>query len=186
MMALSGLAYEDEAPLGWKTHPALPSGLDLQHLNAHAAQILQADASLEEHRSRALDPSKDDNQPLMQELHRLEFKLDMMMRLMTSVLQQQQALPPVRKFRIHAQGLEWAEAAPAVKEGSFGVISLYLNRALPYPIELPGEITATYPMNGETALRMEFRGLSTPVADLIEKLIFRHHRRQIAEARQTR
>lgn len=181
MMALSGLAYEDEAPLGWKPLAALPEGFELQQLNTQAAHLLQVNASLEEHRS-AQEPN-DDSQPLFQELHRLEFKLDMVLRFMSSLLQQQHGIPPRRRFRIHAQGLEWSEPAKPVTTGTFGLISLYLNRGLPYPIELPGELTTTFVAGAETALRVEFRGLNAQVSDLIEKLIFRHHRRQIAEAR---
>jgi hypothetical protein len=184
MLALSGLAYEDEAPLGWKTLATLPEGVELNQLNAQNARLLQADASIEEHRG-TLEP-KDETQPLVQEIHRLEFKLDIVLRLMSNLLERQHGVPQRRKFRIYAQGLEWSEAAPQLSIGERGLVSLHLNRALPYPIELPGEIVAVHPMDEQMTLRMEFRGLSVQVTELIEKLIFRHHRRQVAEARQSR
>lgn len=184
MLAVSGLAYEDEAPLGWKPLERIPEGIELQQLNAQNTHLLQADASLEEHRP-GTEP-KDESQPLLQELHRLEFKLDIVLRLMSSLLEKQEGLPARRKFRIYAQGLEWTEATCQLKAGAKGMLSLHINRALPYPVELPCEVVTTFALGAETAVRVEFRGLSAPVSDLLEKLIFRHHRRQVAEARQNR
>jgi len=183
MLALSGLAYEDEAPLGMKVLNTLPAGNELSRLNMDNTQLLLADASLEERHS--LEPKED--QPLYQEIHRLEFKVDAMMRLLAELLEQQRALPAARKFRMHAQGLEWMESTAApLTVGAKGVVSVYINRALPYPIRLPSEVTAVSPADGESVIRVEFRGLSTQVGELLEKLIFRHHRRQIAEARAVR
>ncbi len=184
MLAVSGLAYEDEAPLGWKPLKQLPDGVELQQLNAQNAHLLQADASLDEHRGVA--ESKDDSQPVFQELHRLEFKLDIILRLMSTLIEQQQGLPARRRFRMYAQGLEWIESAPTLEQGALGLVSLHINRALPYPVELPCELITTFPAGEETALRVEFRGLGTLVTDLLEKLVFRHHRRQVAEARHSR
>src|SRR5262249_6162961 len=129
MMALSGLAYEDTAPLAWQPRPALPEGLELQKINIDNAQLLLADHSLEEHRK---SEPKDEVQPGHQALPRLEFKLDIIMRLRGDLLQRQNALPAPHKFRIHAQGLEWVESKspPAVHQR--GVVSLYINRSLPY------------------------------------------------------
>ncbi len=180
MLALSGLAYEDAAPLEWKPLSALPEAGQLQQINAQNAHLLLADASLEEHRATA-DP-KDDSQPLFQELHRLEFKVDIVLRLLSALLQKQQSLPPRRKFRIYARGLEWVESSP-LSAGMTGVVSLYINPALPFPLELPCECVTTFDVEGEATGRAEFRGLNAAVVELLEKLIFRHHRRQVAEAR---
>ncbi|HEU4530572.1 MAG TPA: PilZ domain-containing protein [Steroidobacteraceae bacterium] len=183
MMALSGLAYEDFAPLGWRALSALPDKEELLRLNAENAQVLQADSSLEEH--RRVEP-RDESEPLFQELQRLEFKLDVVLRVMSNLLERQDAMPERRKFRIYAQGLEWAETAQAPKPGALGVVSLYVNRSLPFPIQLPAEVSVVTPGTGETNVRIAFRGLSSHVGDLLEKLIFRHHRRLVAEARQHR
>lgn len=181
MLALSGLAYEDEAPLGWKSIANYPYGPELQKLNARNAQLLSADASLEEH--RRIDP-KDESQPFYQELQRLEFKLDIVLHLMGDLLEQRQALPSRRKFRIHAQGLEWIDTEAKLAVRDRGILCLYLNKTLPYPLELPCEVVAVLPATEEgLPVRTEFRSLTAHVGELIEKLIFRHHRRKVAEAR---
>jgi hypothetical protein len=51
---------------------------------------------------------------------------------------------------------------------------------------LPAEITNAVQKGSETLVRVEFRGLSVQVVELLEKLIFRHHRRLVAEARAAR
>lgn len=182
MMALSGLAYESEAPLGWKSVDRFPDGPELHKLHVRNAQLLIADASLEEHHRR-IDP-KDESQPFYQELQRLEFKLDIVLRLIGDLLEQREVLPPRRKFRIHAQGLEWIETETKLATKARGIVCLYLNKTLPYPVELPCEIVAVLPATAEgTPVRGEFRVMNAQVGELIEKLIFRHHRRQVAEAR---
>ncbi len=183
MMALSGLAYEDTVPLGFRPLPAMPDGPDLQRLNAENAQVLQADSSLEEY--RRVEP-REDGEPLFQEIQRLEFKLDVVLRVIGSLLEHQKAVPARRKFRIYAQGLEWTETDVAPAVGTRGIVSLYVNRSLPFPIELPVEVTAVSAGQGERNVRVAFHGLSAHVADLLEKMIFRHHRRLVAEARQHR
>jgi len=183
MMALSGLAYEDVAPLRWRQVAELPDGSDLQRMNAENAHVLQADASLEEHRR---GEPREENEPMFQELQRLEFKLDVVLRVMSSLLEQQHAMPERRKFRIYSQGLEWHEAGKPPAVGDRVVVSLYVNKSLPFALELPGSISAVSPGSGETNVRIAFQGLSAHVGELLEKLIFRHHRRLVAESRQHR
>jgi hypothetical protein len=59
---------------------------------------------------------------------------------------------------------------------------LYVNPSLPQPLKLPAVVVGTSHNDMRTA-RLQFTGLSASVVELIEKMIFRHHRRRVAGAR---
>jgi hypothetical protein len=78
--------------------------------------------------------------------------------------------------------LEWfADPIPAV--GSTGVLAVYVNPALPQPVKIPCTVEGERTLDDSHAAQMRFRGLSEAVVELLEKLIFRHHRRLVAGAR---
>ena len=60
---------------------------------------------------------------------------------------------------------------------------LYLRPTLPRPLSFPARVSGRDP-DGRT--RVRFHPLSDPVADLVEKLAFRRHRRHVAEVRRPR
>jgi len=82
-----------------------------------------------------------------------------------------------------AHGLEWLAREGRPAPGVRGLLALYVNPAFPQPLTLPGRVVAHRAGADGLWAQFEFEGLSPPVSELIEKLVFRHHRRQIAEAR---
>ena len=64
-----------------------------------------------------------------------------------------------------------------------GVLEIYLRDSLPQPLRLLGRIIASDP---DGRVKARFIPPSDTIADLIEKLAFRRHRRQVAGARQSR
>jgi hypothetical protein len=79
-------------------------------------------------------------------------------------------------------GAEWFGAA-APPSGSTGLLSLYINAALPQPLKIPGTIAGERRQEGERVAQLRFSGLSDAVVQMLDKLIFRHHRRLIAGAK---
>lgn len=176
-----GLIFEDFLPMGW-TQGSLPSGLVLGRLNADNQQLLGAEASLDE--VRVHEALKDESPALLHELQRLEFKLNVLLRLTAELAKRSSDMPPPRPIRLWSGGMEWLGTdAPAV--GTTGILDLYINATLPQPLKLPSTVIGSR-MDGESSKsQLEFTGLSDQVVDLIEKLIFRHHRRLVAGSRAT-
>jgi hypothetical protein len=175
-----GLIFEELLPLGFASGP-LPQGLELARLNADNHQLLGAEASLEEVRvAEAL--SKEESPALVHELQRLEYKLNVLLRLMADLVARSSAIPPAQPTRLGSRGLEWTGAA-APKVGATGLLSMYINPALPQPLRIPCEVAGERTGAGQRVAQLEFRGLSESVTELLAKLIFRHHRRLIAGAR---
>jgi len=175
-----GLIFEDSLPLVW-TPGALPQDAALVRLNADNHQLLGAESSLDE--VRVHEALKDESPALLHELQRLEFKLNVLLRLTAELARRTSAAPAVRRIKLSSVGLELlGEDSPPI--GSTGMLDLYINATLPQALKLPAIIVGNRARaDGEPASQMQFSGLSDQVVDLIEKLIFRHHRRLVAGSR---
>jgi hypothetical protein len=174
-----GLVYEDALPLVWTAGP-IAEGLVLARLNADNHQLLGAEASLDE--VRVQEALKDESPALVQELQRLEFKVNILLRLTAELSLRNAGLPAPHRIRLTSRALEWFDAeAPAV--GSTGLLALYINSALPQPVRIPSLVAGERIQDNVRVAQLKFSGLSDAVAEQIEKLIFRHHRRLVAGAR---
>ena len=152
----------------------------LGRLNADNHQLLGAEASLDE--VRVNEALKNESPALVHELQRLEFKLNVLLRLTAEVAKRSSNFPAAQHVKLSATGLEWiGDEAPAL--GGTGIVELYINTTLPQALRLPVTVVGRQTHDGAAAAQMQFSGLSEQVVDLIEKLIFRHHRRLIAGAR---
>jgi hypothetical protein len=174
-----GLIFEELLPLAWHAGP-LAAGSGLARMNADNIQLLGAEASLDE--VRVHEALKDESPALLHELQRLEFKLNVLLRLTASLAVRNSALPPVRRVRLSSSGLEWiGEDAPP--PGSTGTLSAYMNPALPEALKISCTVTGERFDGQERVAQLRFNGLNDTLVGLLEKLIFRHHRRLIAGAR---
>jgi hypothetical protein len=174
-----GLVYEELLPLAWAPGP-LADGLSLARLNADNQQLLAAEASLDE--VRVHEALKDESPALLHELQRLEFKINILLRLTAEIAVRGSALPPPQRVRLTSQALEWfGERTPPAAET--GLLALYINHALPQSVKIPCVVDSVRSMDGLHVARLRFVGLSEAVVHLLDKLIFRHHRRLVAGAR---
>ncbi len=174
-----GLVFEDTLPVGWTAGP-LVEGSELARLNADNHQLLGAVYSLEE--TRVHEALKDESPALMLELQRLEFKLNILLRLTAEISIRNSALPAAQKVRLTSHGLEWLGAgAPAV--GATGLLQLYVNPAVPQPLKLSCTVARERRVDSQRVAQLRFNGVSELVVELIDKFIFRHHRRLIAGSR---
>lgn len=174
-----GLIFEELLPLAWTPGP-LAEGLPLARMNADNQQLLGAEASLDD--VRVHEALKDESPALLHELQRLEFKLNVLLRLTADLAVRNSALPPPQRARLSSSGLEWIGGdAPAAN--TTGTLSAYINPALPQSLKIPCTVAGERSEEGSRVAQLRFSGLSDSVVDLLEKLIFRHHRRLIAGAR---
>jgi len=174
-----GLVYEESLPVAWAPGP-LAEGLVLARLNADNQQLLAAEASLDE--VRVPDALKDESAALVQELQRLEFKINILLRLTAEIAVRGSGLPPPSRVRLSSHALEWfGERAPAQAEP--GLLTLYINAALPQSVKIPCILESQRLAEGQRVAQLRFAGLSDAVVQLLDKLIFRHHRRLVAGAR---
>jgi hypothetical protein len=174
-----GLIFEEALPIMW-TAGALTDGLALARLNSDNHQLLGAESSLDE--IRVHEALKDESPALVHELQRLEYKVNILLRLTAELASRNSGLPPAQRVRLTSHALEWFGAAtPAV--GDSGLLAVFVNSALPQPVKIPCVVAGERFEEQVRVAQMRFNGLSEAVVEQIEKLIFRHHRRLVAGAR---
>src|ERR1700761_1003753 len=117
-----GLIFEELLPVAW-TPGAPAEGVQLARFNADNQQLLGAESSLDEVRiSEAL---KDESPALLHELQRLEFKLNILLRLTAEIAVKNSGLPPAERVRLSSLAMEWfGNRTPRV--GAEGVLSIYV------------------------------------------------------------
>jgi len=175
-----GLVYEDRLPLAWRLLGPDPGPFDLAHLYEAALTRLNAllavgDTSpgepLEEAPARA------------QDLIRLEARLNLLLAAVGELLALQRPVPPARAVRLAGSWLEWDDPSPP-QPGQTVAVGLYLNPCVPDPVTLPARVEATTALSESTArVRASLAEAPVTVRNALEKLIFRYHRRSIAEHR---
>ena len=175
------IAYEDLLPVRWRPSPSAPTDVQAAHYAERNVRVLQACDALEEHGQ--LDKKKaDDDSPHSADLMRLDFKLNLLLDLAGQLLAQSQ--PRVRSvpIRFNAMGAMF-QSDENLAPGSHGILEITLREIVVQPLRLPSEVVPGAPV-GEA--RVRFLWLGETVADHIEKLVFRRHRRKIAGSRQQR
>jgi hypothetical protein len=173
------LAYEDLLPVRWRPQSAQLSDVQAQNFAERNLRVLQACDALEEHGQ--LEKKKlDDESPHSADLMRLDFKLNLLLELAGQLLQQSQPRIESALVRFNAMGAIW-KTGETLTGGSHGILEITLRDVIVQPLNLPAEVVA-----GADAgfARVRFLALGETVADHIEKLVFRRHRRKIAGARQ--
>jgi Atypical PilZ domain, cyclic di-GMP receptor len=171
------LGYEDLLPVRWSPQPAAPSDVQAQSLAERNLRVLQACDALEE--KGGLEKA-DDESPHSADIMRLDFKLNLLLELAGQLLAQSQPRVEIAQIRFNAMGATW-KTGETLTGGSHGILEITLRDVIVQPLHLPAEVVA-----GADAgfARVRFLALGETVADHIEKLVFRRHRRKIAGARQ--
>ena len=177
----TGLVYEDQLPLHWQ---AVAAPLDAAHwapLHEANEDVLRSLSMLEEHPQEIVEELP----AVAHEFRRLDFKLNLLLDMVGLLVARDLALPARVPLRLTAQGLEWSTAQPPPVH-SLVQLQLYLSSKLPRPLVLLGRIQSHTPAaDGSSRVVAVFEDLSELEADWLEKIIFVHHRRQVAHARRT-
>lgn len=110
----------------------------------------------------------------------VEAKLDLLITLVNQLLAQQQPAPNCQSVRLSAQGIEWQSSATLP---SRGCLELFLEPTLPRSISLMVENRILSEQAEGVTVCSRFHYLAPEIQAHLEKWIFRHHRREIAQQR---
>lgn len=162
--------HADSQALDWP----LPDRL-AQRLAERNTAALASVAALEERRTE----SADDDSPVMQELSRLDAKLNALIDMINRVAMPAEALPSRQALRFNAVG---AVLPPALlPAGEALLLRLRFDACPGMPLELPAHVERRF---ADGSAFVAFHGLGDGVAASLERFVFRHHRRKVAGARQ--
>jgi hypothetical protein len=174
------LAYEDVLPVAWRP---MPEPFDTSTVGSYQdrnLRVLQAMAALEEH---GQTEKADETSPHHADLMRLDFKMNLLLDMMGQLLTASRPRPRPSAIRFNALGAVWQGYPPHPEMGNQGVLEVYLRDCIADPLRLVGRIASVGP-DGRVKARFIPPGES--ISDLLEKLAFRKHRRQVAVAKHPR
>jgi hypothetical protein len=159
-------------PVAWVVRAAEDSALTARRQRRNLA-ALAIDAAGDERRGER----PPDDTPGAAELGRLESKLNAIMELFSLVLERELALPPAAPVRFNAFGAEWSGGeTPA--PGAPILVRIHLEACPALPLEFAATALAS-PEPGWSAAA--FEGLKPQVTEAIARMVFRDHRRQVAD-----
>ena len=168
----TGLVLQDRAPLRWRPAQDAEDSSRLQLANEETLRVI---LSLDAHHVEA----GDEHPELAHDVERLESKINLLLELVGQVLARQLQIPEAVPVRLSAHEIAWQSPEPVPTTGD-GIVELYVCTRYPRPLHLPVRFR---PAGLHGWAQASLGELGEPVQELIEKLIFRHHRRQIAATR---
>lgn len=174
-----GLTYQERLPVTWRMLDEPLTERELAHYNESNEAVLNTIAALEEHHPELHEGQHG------HELARLDFKLNLLLDLVGQLITQNVELPAPTLVKLGAHaiaGYEKLEGSPPPLGRHF-LVSVYLHAGYPRPTVLPARLVAAEASGPVFLLAASLEGLSESVHDLLEKFIFRHHRRTIAHTR---
>jgi len=160
------LTYAARAPFAW----SIAENTVAPNLDAENEQCLRTILSLSEHHS--VDGSE--------EIAALERKVDITLEMVALLLRATIDIPSSKDFQLGAHEISWQQSTSLPEVGVSLNIIIYLHELYPKPLTLPGRVKSV--VHQECIVELEQQ--SADVQQLLEKFIFLHHRRAIAQAKQ--
>ena len=169
-VSCEGQWHLDCVPIEWP----LPA-IEASRLADRNANTLAVMAALEERRAEQAE----DDSPLMQEMLRMDAKLNALIDIVNQLLVPTHTLPSRQPLRFNAVGA--ILPAPLVPAGETFLLRLRFDVCRSLPLEL---VARREKRLDDGRIFVVFALLNDVQGDAIERLVFRHHRRKVAEARQ--
>ncbi len=176
----TALVYEQNLPLRWWQLPCLPEENELHRLNDAALRIVQV--------ALAWEPTpqapEGHEEPGGRASELVEFKVNLLLELVSELLTRDQPLPIPAAVELTGEGIWWKTARPP-GESEILRVELYILPSIPKPLVLIGEVTSIERSDDLYRVHARFLDMPEQLHEAMQKMIFRHHRRLVAEARRT-
>lgn len=176
----TGLCISEILPFEFRrdAEPLPPEGL--AEADATNLQTLIVDASLGDSRRGGESSELDANR--QSDIERLESKVDVLLGMVARLATHDRPPGRPRLIRLFAQGLEWRVDRNEPVAGARGAVLLQVNPAFAQLLVLPGVVVNVRRDADGDWVRYRFEGVGVRVIEMLERLIFRRHRRQVADA----
>lgn len=164
---------EEKFPLRWESILDEPGNMEhLRRITANE-ETLRAIGLLEE---LHLEVSEDHDRS--SDIQRVESKINIVLDLIVLMARQSMDLPPALPTRLAATFVEW-QSTSKLSDGQPLLVQVYLSPKYPRPVHLIGIVESA---SSESIFncRVNFISAGEVQQALLEKYIFRQHRRQVA------
>ncbi len=172
----TGVHFQAELPIAWEPLPGPPAAAGEASVQLANEDLLGNLLVLDE----AVADAEEDAQ--QEHWRRVEAKLDLVLSLLGEMLARQQGLPTARRVCLGGEVLciDGADNQPLPAPGAWLRLRVYLMPSIPRPLVVAAEVL---PSETPKRLLLRLAGLPESTRDLLERFVFRQHRRAIAQAR---
>jgi len=177
----AGLSFSDEMSLEWQPVERLPDDARLAMINESNEGFLRAVSVI----GAFTGEFSEDEMSVPQEIARLDLKLNLLLDLVSQLIYQQTSIPERRLVTVSAHEIAWRDDNPP-SLGDILLMRVYLQHGTPKPLCFYGEVLAAQGDDSNSQTHVRYVGLSSSVQSWLDKLIFRHHRREVAFRRRGR
>jgi hypothetical protein len=167
---------DDEIRIVWQSIGELPGEHEQSLRDMQNEKVLRALALVEEHDQTPADVGE------RAEFHRLEGKIDLILELVTALVRRQQSEDAPRSARFNQRGLCW-DTSERIPAGTLLDLECYLLTQWPVPLKLCARVVDAVPRGTEFRICTRIEGLGRASRDWLGKLVFRRHRRTVAQQR---
>ena len=175
--------YEDRLELAWEADDGADEREAARREAANLA-VLTGVTAVEEGSSVRL---REEQPELYHELERINARLDLLMDLVGRLLSERRAQGRTRRVKVAVEQVTFAAEADEAQPGQAGRLQLFLHSSVPEPLILVGRIVAdSRDDEGRRWARFQPYPMGGRLLDALGQLVFRHHRRMVAEQRSRR
>jgi hypothetical protein len=122
----------------------------------------------------------DETADLNQDLQRLDFKINVILELLGQIMVQNNPMPESTAVKLGPRAIQWQMDSTPPAVGEALEVQAYLDHRFPFPLLLSGMVGQVTPQESGVLVHLELDELAEAAQDLLEKYIFRCHRRHIA------
>lgn len=173
------LVYEDMLPLSWAAMDEESSAVNCSRVAEHNEHILRCVNLLSDQIKEKVDDESETESALV----RMEAKINLILEMLSKLTIEREGTPQPVQIRVAATGIEWLcmESPPSV--GDKIQIKLYIDSRVPGALQMLGEVISLSDTPSGAVVHARFEDVGEAVQDQLEKLIFRHHRRMVAQSK---
>ncbi len=168
---------ENEMPLKIIPIDNMPSDSQFVHMNSHNEKVLSQVMALD-----SFSGETEEDSETSADIVRMEHKLNLLLDMVGILVSKDSDLPSKKKVIIYSEHIDWIQPRPFA-EATIIELKIWLRPDYPKALHLYVHFENTGPLENAYLVRTRYLGLNECVVMQLEKLIFRHHRRVIAQSR---
>lgn len=174
MTEAPGIEFQSLMAVEWQSVSQLTRELMDEWARSNVA-LLRALATIE---GAAAETDNEPVAPGNRAIERLEAKIDLALKLLNKLLEQQRQLPEKGPATLSASMMRWITTNPPNSQETV-VLFVHLSEKLPEPLILPATITEITSAANGVEVTATFVEPDEELTEWLERTIFRYHRRAI-------
>jgi hypothetical protein len=175
----NSLVYEDMLPLSWCVRGQGEQFLNHARVAEHNEHVMRCVNLLGEQIYDKLDEESETDSALI----RLEAKINLILEMVSNLDRDSIDLPDATQVKLAAGGIEWRCQGTPPGEGDDILVSLYVDNRIPEAMKLAAKVLTVDDDGSGTVVCARFEEMGEAVTDQMEKMIFRNHRRLVAQSK---